>query len=208
MILDNDWYKTIRRDDVTLVDKAVTRFDETGLITDSGDHHDVDIVALATGFHATRFLWPLEVIGRGGTSIREAWNDDDPRTHLGMATPGFPNLFMMLGPNTFLGHGGSAIFIIETQINYIVNCLVRMIREGIGAIEPRIEPFEAYNASIEAAHENLVFTHRGMNNWYKNSRGRVVTLTPFRLVDYWGMTRDPDFTEYVTTPAMSTLRKR
>jgi 4-hydroxyacetophenone monooxygenase len=208
MILDNDWYKTIRRDDVTLVDEAVTRFDETGLITDSGDHHDVDIVALATGFHATRFLWPLEVIGRDGTTIREAWNDDDPRTHLGMTTPGFPNLFMMLGPNTFLGHGGSAIFIIETQINYIVKCLVRMIREGIGTIEPRIEPFEAYNASIEAAHENLVFTHRGMNNWYKNSRGRVVTLTPFRLVDYWGMTRDPDFTEYETTPAMSTLRKQ
>jgi 4-hydroxyacetophenone monooxygenase len=196
MLIDNDWYRTLRRDDVTLVDRAVTRLDRSGLVTDDGEHFDADVIALATGFHTTRVLWPMDVRGAGGESIRTVWNEDDPRAHLGITVPGFPNLFMLLGPNTGLGHGGSAIFHIEAQVGYVVRCLTRMVREGIGAIAPRREPFEAYNARVDAAHERMVFAHPGMNNWYKNRAGRVVALWPWRLVDYWAITREPDFGDF------------
>ncbi|QEC50669.1 NAD(P)/FAD-dependent oxidoreductase [Baekduia soli] len=200
MIIDNDWYRTIRRDDVTLVDRAVAGLDETGIIDADGRHHEVDVVAMATGFHATRFLWPMEITGAGGLTIDEAWDGDDARAHLGITMPGFPNLFMTLGPNTLLGHGGSAAFVIEAQVNYIVRCLAWMAREQIGSIEPRQAPFEAYNAAVDAAHERMVFAHPGMDNWYKNSRGRVAALTPFRLVDYWSMTREPDPEDFDARP--------
>jgi 4-hydroxyacetophenone monooxygenase len=71
-----------------------------------------------------------------------------------------------------------------------------MIGERIGSLEPRLDPFTAYNHRVDTAHEQMVFAHPGMNNWYKNSAGRVTALTPFRLVDYWSMTREPDFEEF------------
>jgi 4-hydroxyacetophenone monooxygenase len=196
MLLDNDWFKTLRRDDVSLVDQAVARITPDGLDTADGEHHPADVIIMATGFHSTRLLWPMEVCGSGGVSVREAWDDDDPRAHLGITVPGFPNLFMLLGPNTGLGHGGSAIFHIEAQVNYTIKCLAHMIKNGIGSLEPKREPFEEYNARVDAAHERMVFAHPGMNNWYKNRAGRVVALSPWRLVDYWAMTREPQFEDF------------
>ncbi|WP_354697705.1 4-hydroxyacetophenone monooxygenase [Paraconexibacter sp. AEG42_29] len=201
MLLDNDWFKTLRRDDVTLVDEAVTRVTPDGVVTADGAEHPADVIVLATGFHATRMLWPIDVRGRGGVAVRDAWNDDDARAHLGITVPDYPNLFLLLGPNTGLGHGGSAIFHIEAQVNYVVQCLAFMAERGVGAIEPRREPFDAYNARVDAAHERMVFAHPGMRNWYKNRAGRVVALSPWRLVDYWAMTRTPDFGDFTLEPA-------
>jgi 4-hydroxyacetophenone monooxygenase len=203
IVIDNDWYRTIRRDNVSLIDQAVVGLDENGVHTEDGDHFPADIVAMATGFHPTRFLWPLEVVGRRGRSLREEWNDDDPRAHLGITVPDFPNLFILLGPGTLLGHGGSSIFMIERQVNYAVRCLVTMIEAGAGAIEPRRQPFEDYNTRLADAHDRLVFSHPGMHNWYKNSHGRVVAITPFRLVDYWAMTQEPDIKQFAVEPPVT-----
>ena len=203
MLLDNDWFKTLRRPNVSLVTDPVRRIVATGVQTAGGAHHDADIVVLATGFHATRFLWPLEVTGRGGRSLREDWNDDDPRAHLGITVPGYPNLFLLLGPQTGLGHGGSAIFHIEAQVRYAIQCISQMIELRIGAIEPSAAVTDAYVARVDAAHAQMVFAHPGMNNWYKNRAGRVVALSPWRLVDYWSMTRTPDLAEFVLEPPQS-----
>jgi 4-hydroxyacetophenone monooxygenase len=200
MLLDNDWFKTLRRDDVSLVTERIERITETGVRTADGVEHPVDVLVLATGFQTSRFLWPMDVLGRGGRSIHDAWDIDDPRAHLGITAPGFPNLFMTLGPNTGLGHGGSAIFHIESQVRYAVECLTRMVEEGIGALEPDPEVTAEYNARVDAAHQRMVFAHPGMNNWYKNSRGRVVALSPWRLVDYWAMTREPDLDDFIAEP--------
>jgi 4-hydroxyacetophenone monooxygenase len=206
MIIDNDWFRTIRRNDVTLVDRAVARLDETGIWTDDGQHFEVDVVAMATGFHPTRFLWPLDVIGREGRSLREEWCDDDARAYLGITVPHFPNFFMLLGPGTLLGHGGSAIFMIEAQVNYTVRCILAMQKNGIATIEPHLDVFEEYNSRLTKAHERLVFSQPHVRNWYKNSRGRVVTLTPFRMVDYWSDTRVPDLSDYLTESAETAHR--
>lgn len=201
MVMDNDWFATLKRDNVELVPDAVVEATETGLITSAGEERDADVVVLATGFQATRMLWPLELIGRGGVSIHDAWHDDEPRSYLGITTPGFPNMFMLLGPTTALAHGGSVVFHTEAQVRYIAILLSTMINQAIGALECTEEACADYTARADEAHSQLVFSHPGMNNWYKNRAGRVVTVSPWRLVDYWWMTRTPDLDDFVAEPS-------
>jgi 4-hydroxyacetophenone monooxygenase len=196
MLLDNDWFQTLRRDNVELVTDAVARLSTSGVETEGGEHHDADVVVFATGFHATRAFWPMDVIGRGGASIHDTWQGDDARAHLGITVPGYPNLFILLGPNTGLGHGGSAIFHIESQVRYAILCIAHMLEYDLGALEPDEGVTAAYIERVDAAHERMVFAHPGMTNWYKNRAGRVVALSPWRLVDYWAMTRTPNFDDF------------
>jgi 4-hydroxyacetophenone monooxygenase len=201
MLLDNDWYATLRRDNVTLVDRGVERFGEHEIHTDDGETHAADVIILATGFHAQRAIWPLEIVGRDGLSIHEAWDADDPRAYLGITVPSFPNLFMLLGPNTGVGHGGSAIFNIEAQMRYVAQCIEHLVQRGLRALEPKIEVCEDYNVRMNDAHERMVFSHSGMSSWYKNSKGRVTAIMPWRAVDYWHMIRTPNFNDFIQTPA-------
>ena len=196
MVVDNDWFKTLRRPDVDLVSHEVTALTERGLCTADGTEHEVDVIVLATGFHATRMLWPLEILGRGGTSIHDAWQQDEPRTYLGMTTPGFPNLFMLLGPTTALAHGGSVVFQVEAQVHHLNRVLAEMINAGSAVVECTEDACERYTERADTMHANLVFSHPGMRNWYKNRRGRIVTVSPWRLVDYWTMTRELDESAY------------
>jgi 4-hydroxyacetophenone monooxygenase len=201
MLMDNDWFRTLRRDDVTLVSAPIARVVPEGIELEDGTVEPFDVIVMATGFEATRMLHPVELVGRDGRSIHDFWDGDDARAHLGITVPGYPNLFLLLGPNTGLGHGGSALFHVETQVRYAVACITRMIDEGLGSMEPRTAVFEDYNARVDAQHARMVFAHPGMRNWYKNAAGRVVTLSPWRLVDYWSMTREPDPDDFVTEPA-------
>ena len=116
---------------------------------------------------------------------------------------GFPNLFLTCGPGTVLGHGGSYITIAEFQVRYIVEALVTMVERGIGAVECRAEAHADYAARQDAAHERMIWTHPGMRNWYRNAAGRVVCTLPWRIVDYWGMTRHVDWDDFTTAPALS-----
>jgi 4-hydroxyacetophenone monooxygenase len=185
---------------VELVAEAVARLRGNAIVTEAGARCEADVVIFATGFHTTRVFWPMDVIGRNGVSIHDAWHGDDPRAHLGITVPGYPNLFVLLGPQTGLGHGGSVIFHIEAQVRYAIECIARMVRNDVGALEPDPGVTAAYVARVDAAHERMVFSHPGMSNWYKNRAGRVVVLSPWRLVDYWAMTRTPDFDDFVLEP--------
>ncbi len=100
----------LRRDNVSLETTGIARVEPEGVRLADGRLIAVDAIVFATGFQAGRMLWPMDIRGRGGRSIREAWGDDDPRAYLGITVPGFPNMFVMYGPNTNLGHGGSAMF--------------------------------------------------------------------------------------------------
>jgi 4-hydroxyacetophenone monooxygenase len=104
----------------------------------------------------------------------------------------------MQGPNTGLGHGGSAIFQAECQARYITGCLVRMAEEGIAAIDVKQAVHDDYVRRVDAEHEKMVWTHPGMSTYYRNAKGRVVSVMPWRLVDYRAMTYTPDFDEYQT----------
>lgn len=196
ILVDNDWFKTIARDDVDLITSAVTRLTPTGVVTENGEEYEADVVVLATGFEATRLLWPMEVRGRTGRTIREVWGDDDSRAFLGLTVPEFPNLFCLYGPNTNLGHGGSIVFIAECQVRYLLGCLIQMIEGDVAALECTQEAYDDYNERLDEEHAGMIWTHPGMDTWYRNKYGRVVSIMPWRLVDYWKMTRVPDLDDY------------
>ncbi|GAA4863802.1 flavin-containing monooxygenase [Pseudonocardia benzenivorans] len=207
MLLDCNWFSTLRRDDVSLVTSGVAAIDGSTVVTDDGGRHEVDVLVFATGFSARKMLHPLDIRGRSGTSLRERWGDDDAWAHLGIEVPDFPNLFLMYGPNTNLGHGGSTMFHAECQVHYMVALLREMVASDVAAVEVRRDVCEDYVARVDAAHENMIWTHPGMSTWYRNAAGRVVTNSPWRLQDYWTMTRRPSLDEHIVTPARQSSSK-
>lgn len=201
MLLDCGWFAALRRDDVDLVTSGVREIDGDSVVTTEGDRYPLDVLVLATGFSARKMLYPMHVVGRSGTSLREQWGDDDARAHLGISVPDFPNFFLLYGPNTNLGHGGSVIYHAECQTNYIVRLLRAMTQRELTSVEVRKDVCDDYVARVDAAHEKMIWTHPGMSTWYRNAAGRVVTNSPWRLIDYWAMTREPTLDDYVSTPA-------
>lgn len=196
ILLDNGWYHTIRRSHVELVTDPVERIDEKGVVTASGVHRPADVLVYATGFRMTQMTARLGVRGVDGLDLAEAWHDDDPRAYLGLSVPRFPNLFLMLGPNTGLGHGGSSIFQSECQARYITSLLVQAIESGVRSLHVKHDVHDAYNARVDAEHEHLIWTHPGMSTYYRNARGRVFSVMPWRLVDFWAMTHDAELDDY------------
>lgn len=200
MLLDNGWYRTVARPDVTLVAEHLAEVRGDTLIAADGSEHKADVLILATGFKAAEVLSSMVVIGNGGRRIRDVWDRDDARAYLGTTVAGFPNLFTLLGPNVGLGHGGSIIGSIENQMDYVMSALAQMFDNGAATMEVRQDVYDDYNARVDAAHERMVWTHKGMSNWYRNSRGRVVAITPWRNDDFWRMTRRADPSDYILTP--------
>lgn len=198
MLLDNGWFAALRRDDVELVAEAVVEVTETGVRGADGLLHEVDVVVLATGFQASRVLYPIDVRGRSGRAVRDLFDDDDASAYLGITVPDLPNLFLLSGPHTVLGHGGSYLSIAESQVGYVVDLLCHLVERGLGAVEVRREVHDAYNARVDTAHRNMVWSHPGMTSWYRNSKGRVVANLPWRIVDYWQMTRHADLADFTT----------
>lgn len=196
MLLDNGWYRTLRRDDVELVAEGVAEITPTGLVGDGGTVTDADVIVLATGFHTHRFLWPIEIRGRGGVRLADVWGPQDAHAHLGITVPGFPNLFVTCGPGTALGHGGSFITVAECQVRYIVDLLRRMVREDLRAVEVRAEVEREYTRRHDEAHDRMLWTHPGMTNWYRNAGGRIVSTMPWQIVDYWRMTHEADLADF------------
>jgi 4-hydroxyacetophenone monooxygenase len=201
ILLDNGWFRSLTRDDVFLITERITEITADGVLTEDGTMHELDVLVCATGFQATRFLAPMDIHGRSGAGLRETWEDEDARAYLGMTVPDYPNLLILYGPNAQGGHGGSLIGTAEMQTNYLASLLRQMLERGIGAVEPRQELHDEYSRRVDAAHEQMIWTHPGMDTYYRNSRGRVVVNTPWRVVDYWQMTRDADLDEYVVESA-------
>ncbi len=200
MLQDNgSWLAALKRDNVELVTEAISEITATGVRCADGTEHAVDVIVLATGFHANRFLWPMEIIGRQGVSLRERWGDE-PRAYLGIAVPGFPNFFCLYGPGTNLAHAGSIIFHSECQVRYVMACLAALLRSnGATAMECRQDVHDAYNARFDARHATLVWSHPGMTSWYKNTAGRIVNTSPWLLVEYWAWTKTPNVNDYMLT---------
>ena len=118
-LVSNEWYPTFNRPNVELVTEAIERVDADGVVTADGVHRPVDTIVLATGFETTRYLATIEVTGRNGRRIDDAWSNG-AQAYLGITTAGFPNLFMLYGPNT---NNGSILFMIECQVAYVMRQL-------------------------------------------------------------------------------------
>ncbi|MES2494494.1 MAG: NAD(P)/FAD-dependent oxidoreductase [Pseudomonadota bacterium] len=189
MLLDNGWYRTLRKPNVRLIPQRLSEIRGNTLVAGDGETIDADVLILATGYQASNVLGSYDVIGRDGRVLRDVWEGDNAAAYLGTLVPGFPNFFILLGPNVGAGHGGSMIRNIENQAHYAMSLIETMAEEGASSVEVREDVYEEYVARLDAAHEKLVWTHPGTENWYRNSRGRVIAITPWRNDAFWRMTR-------------------
>jgi 4-hydroxyacetophenone monooxygenase len=201
ILLDNGWFRTLTKPNVALVTDVIDYFSRDGIVTAGGQSRPADIIVVATGFKVTEMAARLNIIGRDGKDLRTAWAGDNPTAYLGLTVPDFPNFFCMLGPNSGPAHGGSVIFQSECQSRYISACLVDMIEGGVAAIDVRPDVLEDYVRKVDTEHEAMIWTHPGMTTYYRNKSGRVFSAMPWRFVDYWAMTHDPDFSQYRLTRA-------
>jgi 4-hydroxyacetophenone monooxygenase len=199
ILLDNGWFKTLTKPNVELVTEPIDRFTREGIVAADGTPRAADIIVVSTGFRVTEMAARLNITGRDSKGLRQVWANDNPTAYLGLTVPGFPNFFTMLGPNSGPAHGGSVIFQSECQARYISACLVEMIEHGIAAIDVRQEAHDNYVSEVDAEHEQLIWTHPGMSTYYRNKQGRVFSAMPWRFVDYWRMTHDPDLGHYRQT---------
>jgi 4-hydroxyacetophenone monooxygenase len=199
MLMDNGWFRTMTRDNVTLVNGGIREIDGNAVVAEDGTRHEVDILVVATGFDAVNMLSSFNLVGKGGRSVRDAWSENGAQAYLGVATPGFPNFFMLAGPNTALGHGGSVVALLETQVRYVMGLMKQALNKSKWPfeIEVRRDVHDAYNVRVQQAHEKMIWTHKGMSNWYRDAKGRVVAPTPFRNDDYWHMTRKTNLDDFV-----------
>jgi len=200
MLMDNGWYRMLRNERVTLVSDPITEVRPDRLVTRNGSEHETDVLVIATGFDVLRFLTAFDVIGREGRGVREIWDDIDARAYLGTTIPGFPNFFCLYGPNLQPGHGGSFMFVVEMQVRFVMDLISKMVKGGLGAVAVRRDVHDAYNERVDALHEQMVWTHPGMETYYRNERGRVVVNSPFKNAAFFEMTRQANLSEFEVEP--------
>ena len=160
---------------------------------------DVDVIIYGTGFHASKFLTPMTVTGRGGVDLHEHWNGD-ARAYLGVNIPGFPNLFCLYGPNTNIVVNGSIVYFSECGVRYILGCLELLLRDHQAALEVRKDVHDEFNERVDAENRLMAWGWSDVNSWYKNEHGRVAQNWPFTLLEYWQRTHAPDPSDYDLTP--------
>jgi 4-hydroxyacetophenone monooxygenase len=197
IVLDGGWLAMLKRDNVALETSPIKHVAADSIVTQDGRSIPVDIIVFATGFDIAKMVGNMTIVGRDGRNLGEEWGDDDPRAYLGITVPGFPNFFLTVGPNSAPNHAAGQNLTSETQINYIIECLDLLVRKDAATLEPTQEAFITFNEQIDRDLQGLVWTHPKARSYYRNSRGRVFLSNPYRLVDYWKMTRIPNAEHYI-----------
>jgi cation diffusion facilitator CzcD-associated flavoprotein CzcO len=196
-LLSNEWPLAFNRPNVELVTDSIFRVTAEGVETVDGRARAVDSLILATGFDVTKYLSAIDVVGRDGHKLVDSWSEG-AHAYLGIAMPGFPNLFQLYGPNT---NNGSILFMHECQVGYIARHLERMDREGLRAIEVRAEVVDEYNRALQRDLDNVVVWNASCNNYYRAPSGRIVTQWPHSMTEYRRRTDRDDGDAYVALSA-------
>ncbi|MGQ0479591.1 MAG: flavin-containing monooxygenase [Pseudonocardia sp.] len=193
VLLSSAFLPTLARDDVELVTEPIVRIDEQGPVTADGRIHPADVIIYGTGFRTNDFMFPMEITGTHGRSLRREWAGG-PHAHLGMTVPGFPSMFVLYGPNTNTS-GGSIIFFLERQARYVRQALQLVSAAGAGGIEVRREVEAATDRATQARFAGTAWTR--CDSWYRTPDGRIVANWPGYMREYARATRRLDPREYV-----------
>lgn len=197
----NDYLPALTRADVELVTDPIERLTPTGIVTADGERREIDVVVLATGFEVQDPPTMDRVRGSDGRSLRQVWRDGGLRAHLGTTVAGFPNLFTILGPNTGTG-SQSIVYMIESQLNYMIDALRTMRRRRLAAIEVRPEAMRAYNEQLQRRSRRTVWLTGGCRSWYLDAEGRNTALWPTFTFSFRRRTRRLDLGQYTLRPAI------
>ncbi len=191
-LISNDYYPTFNLAHVEVVTDAIERITPTGVLSADGTTREVDTIIAATGFEVQRYLSALDVTGRGGCELREAWADG-AQAYLGITTTGFPNLFMLYGPNT---NQGSIIHMIECQVAYLVRQVQRLDAEELVWLDLKAEVQQRYNVALQAELDRFDIWKFDCNHYYRNASGRIVTQFPGDMANYRERTSQADTDAY------------
>jgi 4-hydroxyacetophenone monooxygenase len=193
------WLKALQRENVDLVTDPIARIEPGAIVTADGTRREADVLIYGTGFHASDFLRSFRVVGEGGADLHGRWNGD-ARAYLGMTVPGFPNFFMIYGPNTNIVVNGSIIFFSECAVTYITEAARLIAARGPMRVKAAVH--DAFNARVDAENAKMAWGQPGVTSWYKNAKGRVSQNWPFALVDYWQVTRAPNPDDFEFGPGV------
>jgi len=196
LIASDNFYDAIQRPNASLVTEAIERIEPAGVRTADGELHELDVLVLATGFRVDRFLRPTEVRGRDGIRLDDAWRDR-PSAHLALTVPGFPNLFLLNGPNGPVGNF-SLIDVAELQLGYTIQ-LLDLLRAGAESVEPTAEAAEAFEQARVEATKNTIWV-TGCRSWYLDDRG-IPAAWPWSIDHFREVMQAPDLSQYRVTGA-------
>jgi cation diffusion facilitator CzcD-associated flavoprotein CzcO len=195
----NKWYPALGAANVELLTDAIAEVRPDGVVSAGGAFREADTIIFGTGFHVTDI--PLADIVRGadGRTLAEVW-DRSPQAYRGATIAGFPNLFLLVGPNVGLGHN-SIVFMIEAQINYVLDALAQMRDRGAARVEVRPDAVKAYNDHLQSKMGRTVWNSGGCASWYIDANGKNTTIWPDFTWRFWQQTREFDAAAYALTPA-------
>jgi cation diffusion facilitator CzcD-associated flavoprotein CzcO len=198
VLLSNTYYPALTQPNVDVVTDHIVEVRPHGVVTADGTEHPADTIVFGTGFRVTDPPVAERVVGRGGVTLKEHWAGGGMRALHGAMTSGFPNLFYLVGPNTGLGHT-SIVFVIETQVAYLLDALRQLDQRGLATLEPRPEVEAAYNERVQKRLQDTVWNTGGCASWYLDKNGRNTTLWPTFTFTFRRQLHRCDLGEYVTT---------
>ena len=195
ILLSDDFYPTFKRRNVALVTDRISEVREHSVVTQDCVERPVDVLIYGTGFHVTEQFIGMKLFGRDGLEIHDAWRNG-LSAYLGVTVSGFPNFFMLLGPNTGLGHN-SVVLMIEAQVRYVIDCLGLMRKQNISAMEVRAESQKHFAANLRDHMARTVWQSGGCRSWYQDVRtGENTTLWPGSVMQYFRAIRSVSLSEY------------
>jgi cation diffusion facilitator CzcD-associated flavoprotein CzcO len=195
VIVSDDYLPALTQPNVEVVASPVSAVRSHAVVDADGTEHEVDAIVYGTGFRVMDIPLGHRLVGREGRTLREEWDRSGVQAHRGTTVAGFPNLFLLLGPNTALGHT-SVVIMIEAQIGYVVAALRRMQEDGARALEVRRSAQEAYNARLQEGLTDTVWNAGGCRSWYRDEQGRNFTLWPTRTSAFMRLMRRFDAESY------------
>jgi len=192
ILLSNDYYPALDRPNVELVTEQIARITHDSILTRDGRVYPVDVIVYGTGFAASDFLAPMKITGRDGQDLNNVWKNG-AEAYLGMSISGFPNLFLMYGPNTNLGHN-SIVYMLECQMDYILQCLTLLQERSLKWMEVRQPVQASFNQDVQQQAQDSVWS--GCNSWYKNQAGRNTNNWTSFCLKYRKLTRQLQLQDY------------
>ena len=194
VLFTTDWFKTLKRDDVSLVDRPAKEITGSSVIDADGNAFDVDAIIFGTGFAGGDFVAPMDIVGADGQHLDTVWGDT-PAAHLGITVPRFPNLFILYGPNT--NHGSASVpYTLECQIRYLMDAIKTLRRGGHQTLDVQPAALGAWRAEMDARSQDTAWTTGGCGNWYVNERGENTNNWPGSWLEYRRRTKKLDAENY------------
>ncbi|WP_158846448.1 flavin-containing monooxygenase [Saccharothrix deserti] len=203
VLISNDYYPTLNKPNVDLVTDGIAEVRANSVVDRAGVEHEVDVIIYGTGFHVVDSFDYLDVTGKGGVDLAKQWREKGIETYYGITVSGFPNLFFLLGPNTGLGHN-SVVFMIESQIRYVRQCLELLDRHQADELDVRPDVQARFNRRLQRKLTKGVWTEGGCKSWYLDAQGVNRTVWPGFTWCYWMRTKTVRAEDYTLTRARRT----